>query len=208
MLRPAQVLLKGTKMPDPIRLAVLLSGNGRTLQNLIDRIADHTLSATIEIVISNKVDAFGLERARQAHIRSAVVSRKTYPGDSFSNRIFELCREAKIELVCMAGFLQLVRIPSDFTGRVLNIHPALLPAFGGHGMYGHHVHEAVLKVGCKVTGCTVHIADNEYDRGTILIQKCVSVLPGDTAETLAERVFQAECAAYPEAINGLSAARP
>jgi len=188
-------------MPDALRLAVLLSGTGRTLQNLIDKISNGELAATIVLVISNKDDAYGLTRAEAAGIPTAIVTKKDFPGPAFSERIFTLIRKSRADLVCMAGFLQLLHIPEDFTGRVLNIHPALLPDFGGQGMYGHHVHEAVLKSGAKESGCTVHIADNEYDRGTIFVQKRVPVLEGDTPETLAERVFAAECEAYPEAIK-------
>lgn len=188
-------------MPDPLRLAVLLSGSGRTLQNLIVRIRQGTLAANIVLVISNKSDAYGLMRAEEAGIATAVVTKGDFPGDAFSDRIFTLIRKSRVDLVCLAGFLQLLHIPDDFTGRVLNIHPALLPDFGGPGMYGHHVHEAVLASGAKVSGCTVHIADNIYDHGPILLQKRVPVLEGDTPESLAERVFTAECEAYPEAIN-------
>lgn len=187
-------------MPDPFRIAVLLSGTGRTLQNLIEKTKSRQLAASIVLVISNKPDVLGLRRAQDAGIPTAVVIKKEYPGPEFSNRIFELIRRSHADLVCLAGFLQLLNIPEDFTNRVLNIHPALLPRFGGHGMYGHHVHEAVLKSGVLESGCTVHIADNEYDRGKILVQKRVPVMPGDTSETLAERIFAAECEAYPEAI--------
>jgi formyltetrahydrofolate-dependent phosphoribosylglycinamide formyltransferase len=188
-------------MNSPPRLAVLLSGSGRTLQNLIDRIGAGELSARIVLVISNKADAYGLMRAEEADIPTAIVTKSDFPGPAFSERIFTLFRKARTDLVCLAGFLQLLQIPDDFSGRVLNIHPALLPDFGGQGMYGHHVHEAVLKSGVKESGCTVHLADNEYDRGTILVQKRVPVVHGDTPDTLADRVFAAECEAYPEAIR-------
>ena len=105
----------------------------------------------------------------------------------------------------LAGYLQLLRIPEDFTHRVVNIHPSLLPAFGGKGMYGHFVHEAVLTFGAKVSGCTVHFADNEFDHGPIISQTAVPVLPGDDADTLGARVFAAECAAYPAALAALAA---
>jgi folate-dependent phosphoribosylglycinamide formyltransferase PurN len=120
--------------------------------------------------------------------------------EEFSRRIFDLCRQAQADLVCMAGFLQLITIPEDFLGRVMNIHPALIPAFCGQGYYGHHVHEAVLAYGAKITGCTVHFADNEYDHGPIILQRAVPVLDDDTPDTLAGRVFEQECEAYPEAI--------
>jgi formyltetrahydrofolate-dependent phosphoribosylglycinamide formyltransferase len=186
----------------PIRIAVLLSGGGTTLQNLIDHIADGRLAAQIVLVISNKPDAFGLERARRAGLRALVVNRKEAGSvEEFSRRIFASCREAGAELVCLAGFLQLIRVPDDFAGRVMNIHPALIPAFCGKGYYGHHVHEAVLESGVKITGCTVHFVDNEYDHGPIILQRAVPVHRDDTEATLAARVFVEECKAYPEAIK-------
>jgi formyltetrahydrofolate-dependent phosphoribosylglycinamide formyltransferase len=186
----------------PLRLAILLSGSGRTLQNLLDRSADGRLPASVVLVISNKTDAYGLTRAERSGVPTAVVDRKQFADrDSFSAAIFSHCRSAAADLVCMAGFLQLLRIPSDYTQRVLNIHPALLPAFGGQGMYGQRVHEAVLEYGAKVSGCTVHFADNQYDHGPVVLQRAVEVRDDDTPDTLAERVFAAECEAYPEAIR-------
>jgi formyltetrahydrofolate-dependent phosphoribosylglycinamide formyltransferase len=189
-------------MPDPIRLAVLVSAGGTTLQNFIDRIADSRLRARIVQVVSSRAGAFGLERARRAGLPAAVVERKQCASvEEFSDKLFALCRQAGADLVCLAGFLYLVRIPDDFLGRVMNIHPALIPAFCGKGFYGHHVHEAVLAAGVKVSGCTVHFADNEYDHGPIIFQRTVPVLDDDTPDTLAERIFQEECEAYPEAIR-------
>jgi phosphoribosylglycinamide formyltransferase 1 len=186
----------------PLRLAVLVSGGGTTLQNLIDRARDGRLPAQVVLVISNAADAFALERARRAGIRAVVVNRKEAGSrEEFSRRIFDLCHEAKADLVCMAGFLQLIHVPDDFLGRIMNIHPALIPAFCGKGYYGHHVHEAVLAYGAKVTGCTVHFADNEYDHGPIILQRPVPVEDDDTPESLAARVFVAECEAYPDAIR-------
>jgi phosphoribosylglycinamide formyltransferase-1 len=186
----------------PIRLAVLLSGGGTTLQNLIDHIADGRLTAQIVQVVASRPGAFGVERARRAGLPVAVVERRAFADTAaFSAAIFDLCRASGAELVCLAGFLQLLRIPDDFTHRVLNIHPALLPAFGGQGMYGHHIHEAVLAYGAKVSGCTVHFADNEYDHGPVVLQRAVEVRDDDTPDTLAARVFAAECEAYPEAIR-------
>ena len=120
---------------------------------------------------------------------------------SFSETIFDLCRKADVDLVTLAGFLCHLEIPDDFAGRVMNIHPALIPAFCGKGMYGEKVHAAVLERGCKVSGCTVHFADNEYDHGPIILQRAVPVLDDDTPDTLAARVFEQECEAYPEAIR-------
>ena len=185
-----------------MRLAVLLSGSGTTLQNLLDRIADDRLDARVVHVVASRADAFGLERARRADIPAVAVERKKCASvEEFSAKIFNVCRQAQAELVCLAGFLQLVRIPEDFAGRVMNIHPALIPAFCGKGFYGHHVHEAVLNYGAKVSGCTVHFADNQYDHGPIILQRPVLVLDDDTPDTLASRIFEQECEAYPAAIR-------
>jgi phosphoribosylglycinamide formyltransferase-1 len=193
-------------MHQPIRLAVLLSGGGTTLQNLLDRAADGRLDARVVAVVSSSANAFGLERARRAGIPATVVERKGCPSrEEFSRRIFDACRAA--DLVCMGGFLQLVEIPPEFSTRVLNIHPSLIPAFCGKGYHGTAVHRAALEAGVKVSGCTVHFADNEYDHGPIVLQRAVAVEDDDTPETLAERVFAAECEAYPEAIRLFAAGR-
>jgi phosphoribosylglycinamide formyltransferase 1 len=185
-----------------VRLAVFASAGGTTLQNLLDRIEAGRLQAEVALVISNNADAYALERGRHAGLMTAVVSRQQAGSrEEFSRRIFDLCRQAGADLVCLAGFLQLIHVPDDFLGRVMNIHPSLIPAFCGKGFYGHHVHEAVLANGAKLTGCTVHFADNEYDHGPIILQRAVPVLDDDTAESLAERVFAQECEAYPEAIR-------
>ena len=184
------------------RIAVLISSSGTTLQNFMDRIADGRLSATIVQVVSSNPEVYGVERARKAKLPLAIVTRKeSGTREEFSRRIFDFCRAAQAELVCMAGFLQIVTIPDDFASRVMNIHPALIPAFCGKGFYGHHVHEAVLAYGAKVSGCTVHFADNEYDHGPIILQRTVPVLDDDTADLLAARIFVEECEAYPEAIR-------
>jgi len=195
-------------MHSPIRLAVLLSGSGTTLQNLLDRIAAGTLQAEIACVVSSRADAFGLTRARQAGVPAFVVERKECASrDEFGARIFAHCRAAQVDLVCLAGFLQLVPIPDDFLNCVLNIHPALIPAFCGKGFHGQAVHRAALEMGVKVSGCTVHFADNEYDHGPIVSQRVVPVLDDDTPESLAARVFAQECEAYPEAIRWFAQGR-
>jgi len=191
-----------------IRLAVLLSGSGTTLQNLVAHIAAGKLQAEIVCVVASNPQAYGLTRAEKAHIPTATVERKTCASrQEFSDRIFAICRHHRSELVCMAGFLQLVQIPDDFQGRVLNIHPALIPAFSGKGFHGTHVHASALAAGVKISGCTVHFADNEYDHGPIVLQRVVPVLDDDTPETLAARVFEQECEAYPEAIRLFAAGR-
>jgi formyltetrahydrofolate-dependent phosphoribosylglycinamide formyltransferase len=195
-------------MHNPIRLAVFLSGGGTTLQNLLDRIAAGRLRAQIAVVVASKADAFGLTRARQAGVPAFVVERKACASrEEFSAGIFDHCRRADVDLVCLAGFLQLLHIPEDYGNRVLNIHAALIPAFCGKGFYGLAVHRAALEMGVKVSGCTVHFADNEYDHGPIVAQRVVPVHDDDTPETLAARVFAQECEAYPEAIQWFAEGR-
>jgi phosphoribosylglycinamide formyltransferase 1 len=186
----------------PFPIAVLISGGGTTLQNLIDRIAAGTLPVRILQVISSRRNVAGVERARKAGLSVEVIERKSFASiEAFSDRTFAACRAAGAKLICLAGYLQLLKIPADYRGKVLNIHPALLPAFGGKGMYGDHVHEAVLKHGAKVSGCTVHLVDDQYDHGPIIAQRSVEVKPDDTAATLAARVFEQECELYPEVIR-------
>jgi phosphoribosylglycinamide formyltransferase-1 len=187
---------------DPIKLVVLVSGSGTTLQNLIDRIASRELHAEIPIVIGSRPGLIGLERARNVGLRCEVVDRKEYADCAqFSRRVFEWADEARVDLICLAGWLCLLDLPERYRGRVMNIHPALLPAFGGKGMYGRKVHEAVLAHGCKVSGCTVHFVDGAYDTGPIILQRTCPVLEDDTPEKLAHRVFEEEKIAYPQAIG-------
>jgi phosphoribosylglycinamide formyltransferase-1 len=189
-------------------IAVLVSGGGTTLRNLIEKIVAGELPVEIRIVISSNPAAKGLEFARGAGVPTLVVERRGHPdAESFSRAIFEPCRRAGVELVVMGGFLKHVLIPDDFAGRVVNIHPSLIPRHCGHGMYGHHVHAAAIASGDMESGCTVHLVDNHYDQGPILLQRRVPILPGDTPETLAARVFAAECEAYPEAIRLLVESR-
>jgi phosphoribosylglycinamide formyltransferase 1 len=186
----------------PIQLAVLVSGSGTTLQNLIDAIAANKLDAKINLVIGSREGLAGIERARRANLRAEIVERKKFSDVSkFSARVFELIDSAKIDLICLGGWLCLLDIPQRWEGKILNIHPALLPSFGGKGMYGKHVHEAVLAAGCKVSGCTVHFVDGNYDSGPIVLQRTCAVKEGDSIETLAGRVFEEEKIAYPEAIE-------
>ncbi len=193
--------------PAPIRLGVLLSGGGRTLQNFCDEIAAGRLNATIALVVSSSAGAFGVQRARRLGLPTVVLEPRDHPGKSFDEAITACLTRANVDLVCMAGFLRLWTVPPQFTGRVMNIHPAVLPDFGGQGFYGHRVHDAVLAAGCTETGCTVHFCDNQYDQGPVILQRRVPVLPGDTPDTLAARVFEQECIAYPEAIRLFAAGR-
>jgi phosphoribosylglycinamide formyltransferase 1 len=192
----------------PVRLAVLISGGGTTLMNLLEKNRAGQLDAEFPIVIASKEDCRGVERARNAGLKCEPVVRSEFDSvKTFSERIFDLCREAEVDLVILGGFLSLVQISDDFENRVINIHPSLIPAFCGKGFHGHHVHEAVLERGAKVSGCTVHFANNEYDAGPIILQKVVPVMDDDTPDTLQKRVFEAECEAFPEAIRMFAGGR-
>jgi formyltetrahydrofolate-dependent phosphoribosylglycinamide formyltransferase len=177
-----------------MKIAVFLSGTGRTLENLILQIANGVLQVEIAAVVSDRQGVRGNEIALSQHLPLFFFPEKKE--DSFC-----ILHDLGIELVCLAGFLSKLIVPPDWQNKVMNIHPSLLPAFGGKGFYGLKVHSAVLERGCKFTGCTVHFVDNEYDHGPIILQRVVEVHSDDTPETLAGRVFTAECAAYPEAIN-------
>lgn len=186
----------------PIRLAVLISGGGTTLVNLIRKIDAGDLNAEIPLVIASRSQCGGIARARDCNLRCEILLRKSYPSvETYSEAIFEQCRAADVDLVVCGGFLALIRVPGDFAGRVMNIHPSLIPAFCGQGFHGHHVHEAVLARGARVSGCTVHFVDDEYDHGPIIVQTTVPVDDRDTPDTLAARVFAAECESLPEAIR-------
>lgn len=189
-------------------IAVLISGGGTTLRNLLDWIGRGELSAEIKLVISSTPKAGGLRYAAEHDIPAEVVTRGSCESDeAFSEAVFGRCRAAGVELVVMGGFLKFVPIPADFAARVINIHPALIPAFCGKGFYGRRVHESVLEYGAKVSGCTVHFCDDVYDHGPIILQQVVPVEEDDTPTTLAARVFEAECTALPTAINLFAANR-
>ena len=191
-----------SKSGKPLRLAVLISGGGRTMINILDQIRAGNLNAAIVLVISSRSTVGGVEKAKSAGLNLKIIRTKDYPDvDDFSNRIVEQLDKAKTDLVIQGGWLCLWKIPAKYINRVMNIHPALLPSFGGKGMWGHHVHEAILAAGCKVSGCTVHFCTNEYDKGPIIVQRCCPVKEEDTPDSLAERVFEQECIAYPEAIK-------
>ncbi len=184
------------------KLAVLLSGSGTTLQNIIDHIDRGELDATVRCVISSRANAYGLERARNQDIPAVAVVRKEYPDNtSFNEALWNEVRKHGVDLIILAGFMSLLEIPDEFVNRIMNVHPALLPAFGGHGMYGHHVHEAVLEYGAKVAGATVHFVDAAYDHGPVIVQGAVPVRDDDTPDTLAERVQAKERELYPQAIQ-------
>ncbi|MFQ6036952.1 MAG: phosphoribosylglycinamide formyltransferase [Sedimentisphaerales bacterium] len=201
-VRVSQCSSQCKSVSKPIRLGVLISGGGRTLINILDYINKGQLNAEVAVVISSRGRVAGVERAKNAGLDVKIIRKKDYPDiDEFSKRLEEELLRANVDLVIQAGWLCLWKIPHVFENRVMNIHPALLPSFGGQGMWGHHVHEAVLATGCKVSGCTVHFCTNEYDKGPIILQRTCEVKDNDTPDTLAARVFEQECIAYPQAIR-------
>lgn len=185
-------------------LAVLISGGGRTLANLIElRRAGH-FPADVGIVVSSLAGAGGMGVARDAGIPAVALERKAFDSDTlYSDAIFAAIAPCEPDLVILAGFLRKVVVPPEWEGRILNIHPALLPemAFAsGRGFYGDRVHQAVLASGQTRSGATVHLVDNGYDTGPVYMRQIVPVLPGDTVDSLAARVFEAETELYPRAI--------
>lgn len=179
------------------KLAVLLSGSGRTLDNFHERISEGTLAAEIQVVVSNVASALGLEKAK----------RYGYPAffARDNEAINAILADFDVDLIALAGYLKLYTPPEALNRAVLNIHPALIPSFCGAGFYGHHVHEAVKAKGCTVSGCTVHFANESYDQGPIVLQRCVALEDSDTPDDIAARVFAVECELYPEAINVVDA---
>ncbi len=190
------------------RIAVLLSGSGSSLENLLGCIDEATVPGEVCVVVASKANAFGLERARRRGIPAVAVPRKEYPEvDRFNDAIHAALAPHEPELVLLLGFLSPFETRGRYEGRALNVHPALVPAFCGKGFYGHRVHEAVLAAGVKLTGATVHFVDSEYDHGPIVLQEAVEVRDDDTPETLAARVQAAERRLVPEAVRLFAAGR-
>jgi phosphoribosylglycinamide formyltransferase-1 len=186
----------------PLRLAVLLSGGGTTLQNLIDHMEAGKLSVSIVVVISSQPDAYGLVRAKRHGLEAICIPRNaSRDARAYHQELNRTLDRFAPDLIALAGFLRVFRYAPHYRGRVMNIHPSLIPSFCGKGFYGLRVHQAALAYGVKVSGCTVHFADEEYDHGPIILQRVVPVLDHDTPERLAERVALAERQAYPEAIQ-------
>ncbi len=181
------------------RLAILISGGGRTLTNIAGAIELRELNASIALIIAS-AECPGAVLARERGIPVEII-----PGVISREVLADRLNARRVDWIILAGYLKLLNIPASYRGRVVNIHPALLPKFGGHGMYGRKVHQAVLAAGEKESGCTVHFCDDEFDTGPIILQRRCPVLPGDTPETLAARVFEEEKRAYPEAIARLIA---
>jgi phosphoribosylglycinamide formyltransferase-1 len=191
-------------MSRPLPIAVLISGGGTTLRNLIQKQAENQIDVDFRLVVSSRSDAAGLHIAASALIPTTVVRKlSSESGQEHSARVFDPIRALGVQYVIMGGYLQHVLIPDDFENRVINIHPSLIPAFCGKGMYGLKVHQAAIDFGVRVSGCTVHFVDNQYDHGPIILQKTCEVLKDDTAESLQRRVFSLECEALPEAIRQL-----
>lgn len=195
-------------MSGSLRLGVLVSGGGRTLLNLADCIERGTLPATVSIVISSRANAPAVHRARELGLDVRVAAPDDFTGpDEMHDVITSWLLEGLVDLVCLGGYLRWFRVDPPFENRVMNIHPALLPDFGGPGMYGATVHRAVLDSDATVSGCTVHFVDDQYDHGPIILQRTCPVLPGDDVDHLAGRVFEQECVAYPHAIGLFAADR-
>ncbi|MBN2000862.1 phosphoribosylglycinamide formyltransferase [candidate division KSB1 bacterium] len=193
-----------TKQREPLRIAVFASGRGSNFEAILKNIKNGTVNAKVVAVISNKSSAGVLETARKENIPSFHLSDVHFNSlEEYTERLLQVLAEAKTELVVLAGYMKMVppAIVRHYKYRMLNIHPALLPSFGGKGLYGHFVHEAVLEYGCKVSGVTVHMVDEEYDTGPPVMQKCVPVMEYDTPDTLAARVLVAEHEIYSTAIQ-------
>jgi phosphoribosylglycinamide formyltransferase-1 len=188
------------------RIAVFLSGGGSNLQALIDGSKAGILSAKIAWVVSNSIKAYGLTRAENEGIEAFIFKQKKYPSpEAAAEDLLNKLQERKIDYIALAGYLKLLpsNVVAAYSKRIVNIHPALLPKYGGKGMYGHHVHEAVLASGDKESGVTIHLVDEIYDHGKILDQVRVPVLPDDTPDTLAARVLEQEHKLYPRVLNKL-----
>jgi len=187
-----------------MRIAIFASGSGTNLQSIIDSVGDGNIDAEIGMVLSNKKDSYALERARKHNIPGICISSKDFDNrGGFIGQMLGTLDEYGIDFIALAGYMK--KIPPEliakFRNRITNIHPALLPSFGGKGMYGIHVHRAVIEYGCKITGVTVHIVDEQYDHGPVIAQQCVPVENDDTPETLAEKVLAVEHSLYPAVLQ-------
>lgn len=186
------------------RVAILASGGGSNLQALLDAMKDPSYPAEAVLILSNKARAQALERGKNAGVHTIFVNPHPYTNrEDYDLELLNFLKQERVDLICLAGYLRILTpvLTRAFAGRILNVHPALLPKFGGPGMYGHHVHEAVIKAGEKESGATVHLVDEGVDTGAILMQGKVAVHPGDTAEMLAERVLEQEHLIYPQALR-------
>jgi phosphoribosylglycinamide formyltransferase-1 len=187
-----------------LRLAVFASGRGSNFQAILNAIATHRLQAQVVLCVSNRAEAGALQIAQVAQIPTAVIEEKQFANSSeYAKALLAQLAKHKVNFIALAGFMRKipVEVVRQFRHHIVNIHPALLPSFGGKGMYGYRVHEAVLAYGCKVSGATVHFVDEEYDTGPPILQRCVPVLDNDASETLTARVLEVEHQIYPEALQ-------
>lgn len=189
-------------MPQPMKLGILISGGGTTFLNLHHTIHAGKLNASIACVISSTRKAAGVEKARELGYPTFILSRKKFSEDQAYSKAISACLfEHEVELVVLAGFLKKYIPQSPYENRCINIHPSLIPAFCGHGFYGMRVHQAVWERSCKISGCTVHLVNANYDEGPIIVQKAVTISDRDSPETIQKKVFELECQALPEAIG-------
>jgi phosphoribosylglycinamide formyltransferase 1 len=189
----------------PVNIAVLVSGQGRgsNMQAIVDACASGKIDGRVALVLGVRDDAPAMERARAAAVKTAAISPKAFDTEQgYNDAVLAALRDSSIDLICLAGYMRVLGqdIVDAYRGRIMNVHPALIPSFCGKGMYGHHVHEAVIARGVKVTGVTVHLVDEDYDTGPIVLQTVVPVEPGDTPDTLAARVLTHEHKTYTDAV--------
>ena len=196
------------KEPSALRIALLLSGEGTSLESLLGRIEAGEVPGRVVGVIASKTGAGGLARASRHGISAVALPRTQYrDGKAFNDALHEALERCDADLVLLLGFLSPFELRGRYEGRALNVHPALIPAFCGKGFYGRRVHEAVIAAGVRLSGATVHFVDEEYDHGAIVLQRAMPVLDDDTPETLAARLFKLECEAYPEAVQLFASSR-
>lgn len=190
-----------------LKIAVLISGGGSNLQSIIDNVNSGKINGNIEMVISDSENAYGIERAKQFHIKTYVINKNKY-GKNICDEILKITK-GNVDLIVLAGFLSILKgdILKEFKNRIINIHPSLIPSFCGKGMYGIKVHEAVIESGVKVSGCTVHFVNEKIDHGAILLQEVVPVYFEDTKESLQKRVLEKEHILLPKAISLISEGR-
>ncbi|MEM7558943.1 MAG: phosphoribosylglycinamide formyltransferase [Planctomycetota bacterium] len=199
----------GNDLPEKkLPIAVLISGGGTTLKNLLSLHSRGELDVDFRLVVSSRAAAKGLEFAHEAGISQTILRKRDFASaEEHSQAVFAAIREQGGELVVMGGYLEHLLIPDDFENRVVNIHPSLIPAFSGQGFYGLRVHQAAVDYGAKISGCTVHFVDNQYDHGPIIAQRSCEVLSSDSAEDLQKRVFELECQLLPEVVQAIACGR-
>jgi phosphoribosylglycinamide formyltransferase 1 len=196
---------------EPIRIAVMVSGQGRgtNLQAIMDGCSNRKINGSVAVVVGVSDDSPAMKRAKDQRIETVAVSPKDFSPNDYDEVVLSVLRDFRIDLICLAGYMRKLdqKIIDAYRDRIMNVHPALIPMFFGQGMYGHHVHEAAIERGVKVSGATVHFVDEDYDTGPIILQKFVPVMIDDTADILADRVLREEHRAYVEAVQLFSQGR-